>query len=92
MFRNHIRRGFQPLSPGQPVEYPKRKGVGTDMSDGSISGHVFDGSGRPSRSFGVNRVCKEESCNTRLSRYNSGRYCFEHEPKTMPRTRGKKIA
>jgi len=24
--------------------------------------------------------------------YNSGKYCYEHEPMSVPRTRGKKIA
>jgi hypothetical protein len=24
--------------------------------------------------------------------YNNGKYCFQHEPMAVPRTRGKKIA
>lgn len=62
------------------------------MSERSVSGQPFNGTGRPSRAFGENRTCNDEACNTKLSRYNSGKYCFQHEPKAMPRTRGKKIA
>jgi hypothetical protein len=59
----------------------------------SLSGeHMTGGSERASRSFGAGRVCKEESCAVRLSRYNSGAYCSLHEPMTVPRTRGRKIA
>ncbi len=62
------------------------------MSERSVAGTAFAGSERPSRSFGKGRVCREPGCETRLSMYNSGRYCYEHEPMVVPRTRGKKIA
>lgn len=62
------------------------------MSERSVAGTPFSGGGRPSRSFGRGRVCKESGCETRLSMYNSGKYCSQHEPLTVPRTRGKKIA
>ena len=62
------------------------------MSERSVAGTPFNGGGRPSKSFGRNRVCKESGCETRLSMYNSGKYCSQHEPLTVPRTRGKKIA
>jgi hypothetical protein len=58
----------------------------------SVAGSRFDGRDRPSRSFGKGRVCREPGCGTRLSMYNSGKHCSEHEPMTVPRTRGKKIA
>ena len=61
-------------------------------SDRAVQGTPFKGSDRPSRSFGQGRVCKEPGCDTRLSMYNSGKFCYEHEPMTVPRTRGKKIA
>jgi len=52
----------------------------------------LSGSDRPSRSFGAGRVCREPGCATKLSIYNNGKYCYQHEPMAVPRTRGKKIA
>ena len=54
--------------------------------------HFTGGSERASRTFGADRVCKDADCSVRLSRYNSGSYCSLHEPMTVPRTRGRKIA
>ena len=62
------------------------------MSERSLGGHTVSGSERPSRSFGKDRTCREPGCGTKLSMYNSGKYCFRHEPMAVPRTRGKKIA
>jgi hypothetical protein len=62
------------------------------MSDRALAGHPITGSDRPSKNFGENRVCREEGCETRLSRYNNGKFCYQHEPMSVPRTRGKKIA
>jgi hypothetical protein len=62
------------------------------MSERSVQGTPFAGSERPSRSFGAGRTCKEVGCETKLSMYNSGKYCYQHEPMSVPRTRGKKIA
>lgn len=62
------------------------------MSDRSVSGHPIAGSERPSKAFGRNRTCKEPGCETKLSMYNNGKYCYSHEPMAVPRTRGKKIA
>lgn len=42
--------------------------------------------------FGSDRECREPECETRLSMYNNGKYCYLHEPMAVPRTRGKKIA
>jgi hypothetical protein len=64
----------------------------TEGSERSIQGTPFAGDGRPSRSFGKGRVCKEPSCGTRLSMYNRGKFCYLHEPMAVPRTRGRKIA
>ncbi|MGH9151675.1 MAG: hypothetical protein ACRD03_04635 [Acidimicrobiales bacterium] len=61
-------------------------------SERAVQGTPFTGSDRPSRSFGKGRVCKEPGCGTRLSMYNSGKFCYEHEPMAVPRTRGRKIA
>ena len=54
--------------------------------------HPITGSDRPSRAFTKNRICNEEGCGTKLSMYNQGKYCYQHEPMAVPRTRGKKIA
>ncbi|MGH9156966.1 MAG: hypothetical protein ACRD1K_14250 [Acidimicrobiales bacterium] len=62
------------------------------MSDQALLGTPFRGTERPSRSFAKGRVCREPGCATRLSIYNSGRFCYEHEPMAVPRTRGRKIA
>lgn len=61
-------------------------------TDRAVQGTPFTGSDRPSKSFGRGRVCKDPDCETRLSMYNSGKFCYEHEPMTVPRTRGRKIA
>jgi len=62
------------------------------MSEGSVQGTPFVSHERPSRAFGGGRVCRESGCETVLSIYNNGKYCYQHEPMVVPRTRGKKIA
>lgn len=63
------------------------------MSDTALVGQALGtGGDRPSKNFGDGRVCRESGCETRLSLYNPGKYCSLHEPMTVPRTRGKKIA
>jgi hypothetical protein len=59
---------------------------------GSIGGSYFKGYSRPSRSFARDRVCGSDECETRLSIYNEGDYCYLHEPQAAPRLRGRKIA
>jgi len=63
-----------------------------DRFEGSIGATAFTGTGRPSRAFARGRVCAEDGCETRLSIYNDGSYCYHHEPQATPRMRGKKIA
>ena len=63
------------------------------MSAPSVSGEAFTGgSERASKAFAKDRTCKEQDCSARLSMYNPGSYCSLHEPMTVPRTRGRKIA
>jgi len=62
------------------------------MSDRSLGGHALVGNERPSRAFEKDRVCREPNCTTRLSIYNNGKFCYQHEPMAVPRTRGRKIA
>ena len=63
------------------------------MSAPSVSGEPFTGgSERASKAFAKDRTCNEADCTARLSIYNPGSYCSLHEPMTVPRTRGRKIA
>jgi hypothetical protein len=62
------------------------------MSEAAVAGNGINGSDRPSKAFGKNRLCREPGCETLLSMYNNGKYCSLHEPMAVPRTRGKKIA
>ena len=57
-----------------------------------IGGSSIDGVGRPSKAYAAGRVCREPGCETKLSIYNKGKYCYVHEPLTVPRTRGRKVA
>lgn len=60
------------------------------MGSQAVLGRPFGGTERRSRAFAEGRVCAEPDCDTKLSIYNGGRYCFEHEPMAVPRTRGRK--
>lgn len=62
------------------------------MNDGSVGGFPITGNDRPSRAYKKGRTCREPGCETRLSMYNQGMFCYLHEPMAVPRTRGKKIA
>lgn len=62
------------------------------MSERAVQGTPISGNDRPSRAFGKGRICKDPACETRLSIYNKGKYCYQHEPMAVPRTRGRKIA
>jgi hypothetical protein len=45
---------------------------------------------RPNRTYGTDRVCAHEGCETRLSRYNKARHCFAHAPLRYPLVRGER--
>jgi hypothetical protein len=64
------------------------------MSNDHVAGTSINGADRPSKAFGSGqpRLCREPDCETLLSIYNNGKYCYLHEPMAVPRTRGKKIA
>lgn len=62
------------------------------MSDYAIGAKPLSGTDRPSRRATKDRTCREPGCAAHLSMYNFGKYCSAHEPMTVPRTRGKKIA
>lgn len=50
------------------------------------------GGEKPSRAYSKDRVCNDAGCETKLSMYNRGKFCYLHQPITVPRTRGRKIA
>ena len=62
------------------------------MSEHAVVGRSLTGSDRPSKAYTKNRICREPDCETKLSMYNNGKYCYLHEPMAVPRTRGRKIA
>ncbi len=43
---------------------------------------------RRPKAYGEGRVCADEDCGTRLSRYNRNQFCFRHAPARFPRMRG----
>jgi hypothetical protein len=43
---------------------------------------------RKLKTYGDDRVCSEEGCSTRLSKYNQNTECHTHAPRRYPRTRG----
>lgn len=66
--------------------------VGLDMADRSVAATSLLGNDRPSARFLPGRICDEPGCETRLSIYNDGHFCALHQPMSVPRTRGRKIA
>ena len=43
---------------------------------------------RRPKTYGEDRVCGFDACETRLSRYNRNEFCFQHAPARFPRMRG----
>jgi hypothetical protein len=62
------------------------------VDERAIGATPITGSATPPRSFPKGRVCNETGCETRLSIYHEGQYCYRHERPTTMRMRGKKIA
>ena len=62
------------------------------MSDSAVTATPIRGHSRPSKRYKAGRICKHEGCETRLSIYNNGSFCYQHQPMAVPRTRGRKIA
>ena len=50
-----------------------------------------DGKTIPSPVFAKGRICERAGCGTRLSLYNSSRFCWQHAEVTFPLYRGKKV-
>jgi hypothetical protein len=62
------------------------------MKEETISADLFSGYGHTPKTFAKGRLCREPGCNTILSVYNDGSYCYRHEKMSVPRTRGKRLA
>lgn len=43
---------------------------------------------RKLKTYGDDRICENEACSTRLSKYNQNTMCHRHAPRRFPRTRG----
>jgi len=57
--------------------------------DGSVMTLDTDIRGTKPRVFQDDRVCNQDGCTKRLSRYNKGPECYQHQPIRSPRIRGK---
>jgi hypothetical protein len=60
------------------------------MSDQVIRGSKPRELPRPNRTYGQDRVCEHEGCETRLSVYNKDRFCWQHTPVRFPLVRGER--
>ena len=56
-----------------------------------LRGRRLLGSARAPKSYGADRTCAQEGCDTRLSRYNRREYCYAHAPTRYPRLRGRVV-
>ena len=45
---------------------------------------------RPNRTYGTDRVCSNEECETRISQYNKAKFCWAHAPVKYPLVRGER--
>ena len=61
-----------------------------DTGPEPIPGWRFEGGGVPTRTYRRGRECAEPGCDTRLSVYNAGHYCAQHEIGTRSRVRGRR--
>ena len=61
------------------------------MEETALVGSRITSTEGSTRRYRTGRVCREESCATKLSVYNDGAFCSLHAPMVVPRTRGKKL-
>lgn len=59
------------------------------MADNIVGGSRIRGRLRPPATYALGRVCLSEECDTLLSRYNKGKLCHLHAPRSFPRLRGR---
>ena len=55
----------------------------------AIKGHIVRGKKRAPKTYPAGRVCVEEECTVKLSRYNRREHCYNHAPVRYPRVRGR---
>ena len=58
----------------------------------SIRGYRPQGLPRASKTYAEGRVCAQDGCETRLSKYNRRDKCWAHAEMKVPRLRGRKPA
>src|SRR3954465_3354714 len=80
----------RPSAPRNGVAVPRVVRSMPESNVAHIGGRPISGHDRPSRAFKANRVCQEPGCGTRLSIYNKGKFCYQHEPHSAPPPRGRK--
>jgi hypothetical protein len=54
----------------------------------SLKGRITPSGRRPVAVTGKRRSCAHDRCETGLSMYNRGKYCYAHSPVRFPRVRG----
>jgi hypothetical protein len=60
------------------------------MSD-TLRGNRIKGKLRAPKAHEGERVCIQNDCTTRLSRYNKRDHCYAHAPTKFPRLRGRVV-
>ena len=55
----------------------------------TIVGRIPTKTGKRPKTDDEVRVCKDESCDTKLSRYNTRDACYRHRSPRFPRVRGR---
>lgn len=53
-----------------------------------IANKVGQQASRSQKKYSSERYCAQKNCTTKLSTYNSKKYCFLHRPVSYPRVRG----
>ena len=53
-----------------------------------IAKNVGRQASRQTKKYNSERYCAQKNCTTKLSTYNSKKYCFLHRPVSYPRVRG----
>ena len=53
-----------------------------------IKGNKYPNS-KPSKTYSSGRVCKNNNCDTLISKYNKYSWCNKHKLKTFPRIKGR---
>ena len=76
----------EPTRPGdgRNSRTPLRAGCRQDMSEASVGAQPDLGERPAVQGFKAGRVCQQAGCETMLSIYNDGKFCYQHEPMSYP--------